>query len=110
MVAITGWSHSKFGKLDGETLESLIAGAARDAIAHAGIGADEIGAIYVGNFGGFEKQAFAASFALDADPSLRFVPATRVENACATGSAAIHGAIHAVNARTARFVLVVGAE
>jgi acetyl-CoA C-acetyltransferase len=37
----------------------------------------------------FEKQSFPAAFTLDADPAFRFKPATRVENACATGSAAV---------------------
>jgi acetyl-CoA C-acetyltransferase len=110
MTAIIGWAHTQFGKLEAETLETLIARAARKAVEHAGIAFDDIDAIYVGNFGGFEKQSFPAAFALDADPALRFRPATRVENACATGSAAIHAATHAVRARAARFVLVVGAE
>ena len=39
--------------------------------------------------GGFVRQEFPASLVLQADPDLRFKPATRVENACATGSAAI---------------------
>jgi acetyl-CoA C-acetyltransferase len=41
---------------------------------------------------------------------LRFKPATRVENACATGSAAVHYAIRAIEAKRARLVLVVGVE
>jgi len=109
MAAIIGWSHSKFGKHEA-SLEELIATAAREAVQSAGIGFDEVDAIYLGNFGGFEKQAFPASFTLEADPALRFKPAMRVENACATGSAAIHAAINAIQARSARFVLVVGAE
>ena len=40
----------------------------------------------------------------------RFKPATRVENACATGSAAIYEGINAIDARRARFVLCVGVE
>src|SRR5919201_506902 len=107
MTAIIGWAHTKFGKLEDETLESLIARAAREAVEHAGIAFNDIDAIYVGNFGGFEKQSFPAAFALDAHPDLRFRPATRVENACATGSAAIHAAAHAIGARSARFALVV---
>jgi acetyl-CoA C-acetyltransferase len=110
MTAIIGWAHSKFGKLEAETLESLIAGIAAQAIADAGIKPSEIDVIYVGNFGGFEKQSFPAAFALNASPDLRFKPATRVENACATGSAAVHAANTSIAARAARFVLVVGAE
>ena len=86
---IVGWAHTKFGKLEDEDLESLIAEARpRRRSLTPGSSPAEIDAIYVGNFGGFEKQGFPASLAL-ADPALRFRPATRVENACASGSAAI---------------------
>ena len=105
---IIGWAHTKFGKLDRD-LESLIAETGAEAIKDAGIAPSDIGAIYVGNFGGFEKQGFPASFALG-DPALRFRPATRVENACATGSAAIRMGLNDLAARQSRFVLVVGAE
>lgn len=110
MAAIIGWSHTQFGKLDGETTETLIVRATREAIENAGIRFKEIDAIYVGTFGGFEKQTFPAAFALNAHPDLRFRPATRVENACATGSAAVHQAVNAIASHAARFVLVVGAE
>ena len=90
MSAIIGWAHSQFGKLEDSDLESLLATVCKQAVQDAGIGFDEVDAIYVGNFGMFEKQSFPASFALEADPALRFKPATRVENACATGSAAVH--------------------
>jgi acetyl-CoA C-acetyltransferase len=90
MSAIIGWAHSKFGKLEDMELETLLATISRDAVEDAGIGFEDIDAIYVGNFGMFEKQSFPAAFTLDADPAFRFKPATRVENACATGSAAVH--------------------
>lgn len=109
MSAIIGWAHTKFGKLEGEDLESLIAWAAAEAIRDAGVSPADIGAIYVGHFGGFERQGFPASFAL-VDPALRFRPATRVENACASGSAAIRQGLNDIAARKSRFVLVVGAE
>jgi acetyl-CoA C-acetyltransferase len=47
---------------------------------------------------------------LQASADLRFKRASRVENACATGSAAVHQGLKAIAARTARIVLVVGAE
>ena len=110
MAAIIGFAHSRFGKLEDDDLETLIARVAREAVEHAGVGFADIDAIYVGNFGGFEKQSFPAAFALDADPALRFKPAVRVENACATGSAAVHLAATAVDGGSSRIVLVVGAE
>jgi acetyl-CoA C-acetyltransferase len=110
MAAIIGFAHSRFGKLEDDDLETLIARTAREAVEHAGIGFADIDQIYVGNFGGFEKQSFPAAFALDADPGLRFKPAVRVENACATGSAAVHLAAGAIDGGGSRIVLVVGAE
>ncbi|MCW5730295.1 MAG: acetyl-CoA acetyltransferase [Alphaproteobacteria bacterium] len=110
-ACIVGWSHSRFGKLDGETVEDLVCKVAREALADAGIAAGEVDSIYVGTFNaGMERQEFISSLALQADPDLRFVPATRVENACATGSAAIHQGLNAIAARRARFVLVIGVE
>ena len=110
MAAIIGWAHSKFGKLEDMDLENLIAWAAREAVKDAGLDFSDIDAIYVGNFGGFEKQGFPAAFALEADEHLRFKPATRIENACATGSAAVHMGLNDIAAGKSRFVLVVGAE
>lgn len=109
MNAIVGWAHTRFGRLEGVDLEGLIAGVASEAIRDAGIAPADIGAIYVGTFGGFGKQSFPSSLAL-VDPALRFRPATRVENACATGAAAIRMGLNEIAARGSRFVLVVGAE
>ncbi|HEX6142002.1 MAG TPA: acetyl-CoA acetyltransferase [Geminicoccaceae bacterium] len=108
---IVGWSHTPFGKQAGEDVESLIVKVAGDALADAGIGPDEVDEIVVGHFnGGFAPQEFTSSLVLQSDDRLRFKPATRVENACATGSAAIHQGLRAIAAREARFVLVVGVE
>jgi acetyl-CoA C-acetyltransferase len=109
-ACIVGWAHSRFGKLEGETLESLITKVASEALEHAGIGPDEVDEIVLGHFNaGFSAQDFTASLVLQADDRLRFKPATRVENACATGSAAVRQGIRAVNTGS-RIVLVVGAE
>jgi acetyl-CoA C-acetyltransferase len=110
-VAIVGWEHLPFGKLSEETLESLVVKAANGALAHAGISAGEIDEIVLGHFNaGFSPQDFTAALVLQADDAFRFKPATRVENACATGSAAVHSGIRAIEARRARLVLVVGVE
>jgi acetyl-CoA C-acetyltransferase len=110
-ACIVGWAHSRFGKLEGETLESLITKVAAEALDHAGIGPDDVDEIVLGHFNaGFSAQDFTASLVLQTDDRLRFKPATRVENACATGSAAVRQGIRAIDARAARTVLVVGAE
>ena len=110
-ACIVGWSHAPFGKLPDPDAESLIGRVARAAIEDAGIAPAEIGAIFVGHFNnGFSKQDFPSSLVLQSLPELRFTPATRVENACATGSAAVHGARDWLAAGRGRFALVVGAE
>jgi acetyl-CoA C-acetyltransferase len=110
-ACIVGWAHTRFGKHEGEDLESLIVRVATDALADAGLAPADIDAVYLGNFnGGFVRQEFPSSLVFQADPGFRFKPATRVENACATGSAAIHQGLNAIAARRARTVLVVGVE
>ena len=110
-ACIVGWSHLPFGKHEGRTAESLIVEAASAAIADAGLAPADVDEIWLGHFnGGFVTQDFTSSLVLQADPALRFKPATRVENACATGSAAVHAGIRAIAARDARIVLVVGVE
>jgi acetyl-CoA C-acetyltransferase len=110
-ACIVGWAHSPFGKLAGETIESLIVKVSSEALADAGIAAKDVDEIVLGHFNaGFSAQDFTAALVLQASGDLRFKRATRVENACATGSAAVHQGIKAIEAHTARIVLVVGAE
>src|SRR5262252_3986471 len=110
-VCMVGWAHSQFGRLDAETVESLIVRVATDALADAGVPPSDVDEIVLGHFnGGFSAQDFTAALVLQASPDLRFKRATRVENACATGSAAVHQGLKAIAAKSARFVLVVGVE
>jgi len=110
-ACIVGWAHTPFGKLSNETVESLIVPVAVDALADAGIGPKDVDEIVLGHFNaGFSAQDFTAALVLQASPDLRFKRATRVENACATGSAAVHQGIRTIEARAARVVLVVGVE
>lgn len=109
--AIVGWAHTPFGKHDAETVESLVVRVTREALDHAGIAAADVDEIVLGHFNaGFSPQDFTASLVLQADDGFRFKPATRVENACATGSAAVHQALKTIEAKRARIVLVVGVE
>ena len=110
-VLLTGWGHSRFGKLADETLESLIVSVATEAIANAGIEPGQVDEIYLGQFNsGMVPLGFASSLALQVSDSLANTPATRVENACASGSAAFQQGVKSLLAGTARTVLVIGAE
>ncbi len=110
-ACIVGWNHMPFGKHEGADVEDLILKVAGAALEDAGIGPSDVDEIVVGTYGdAFSAQGFPSSLVLQADPVLRFKPATRVENACATGTAAIHQGLKSIGARQARFVLVVGVE
>ncbi len=110
-ACIVGWAHSPFGKLEDPDVESLMGRVTGAAIEDAGIETRDIDGVFVGVFNaGFAKQDFPSSLVFQDLPELRFKPATRYENACATGSAAIYGARDWLAAGRGRFALVVGAE
>ncbi|MGE4370241.1 MAG: thiolase domain-containing protein [Burkholderiaceae bacterium] len=110
-VSIVGSGHTKFGRLDALKLEDLIVQAAAQAIDDARIEAADIDAVFLGHFNaGMVPDAFASSLIHQVSPALRFKPATRYENACASGSAAIFAAIAAIQAGQIDVALVVGAE
>ena len=110
-AAIVGWAHTPFGKLNDESVESLIVRVAGEALSHAGVAPKDVDEIVLGHFNaGFSAQDFTAALVLQASPELRFKRATRVENACATGSAAVHQGLKAIAGHSARIVLVVGVE
>ena len=110
-ACITGWAHTRFGRLDGEDSESLIVRVVREAIADANLEAEAIDAIYLGTFNaGMSPQEFPGALVLQADDALRSKPVTRVENACATGSAAIYQGLNTIKSGSTRHVLCVGVE
>jgi len=109
-VFIVGSGHTKFGKLS-QSLEEMIVAAGSEAIAEAGIAPADIDAIFIGHFNsGLVPDGFVSSLALGISPDLRFKPAARCENACASGGAAIEAGIAAIRSGQAELVLVVGAE
>jgi len=106
-----GWAHSRFGKLDNIDLEQLVVDVSREAMRDAQVSARDIDAVVIGHCGGgMVPEIFVSSLPLQADADLRFKPAVRVENACATGTAAIHAGLDMIAAGRAKRVLVVGAE
>src|SRR4029453_3248698 len=87
-ACIVGWSHTPFGKHEGADGEALIGEVAGAALPDAGVAAADIDEIFVGQINaGFQRQEFPSSLVMQSEPALRFKRATRVENACATGSA-----------------------
>ncbi len=109
---IIGSYNTKFGKLEDQTLYSLYAEAANGAIADAGIEAKEIDGVFVGNYSGgaFNNQEHIAPFGVNILPELRHKPMYRTENACASGSSAVHMAIMAIQSGMMDTALVIGVE
>ena len=108
---IVGWAHTPFGRHESKDAEALVADVASAAIEDAGLSPDEIDAVFVGMFNnGLSRQDFPSSLALQSVPALRFKPMMRTENACASGSAAIHAGRDFLNACRGRNVLVIGVE
>lgn len=111
-VSIIGTYHSKVGKLETESVYSLLVNAGKGAIEDACIEAKDIDAVFVANYsgGGFNKQEHIAPYAVEIHPDLRFKPCIRVENACASGSTAVEQAIFAIESGMIDTALVIGVE
>ncbi|MCP1168939.1 acetyl-CoA acetyltransferase [Limimaricola litoreus] len=108
---IVGWAHSVFGKSEAPDTAALMAEVTGPALEHAGVEATQVDGVFVGVFNnGFSNQDFQASLVAMGHDGLRHAPATRYENACATGSAALNGAMDFIAAGRGRIALVVGAE
>lgn len=110
-AVIVGWSHSQFGKSGQPDVEALMTEIGADALAHAGVAAADVDYVTVGVLNaGLSKQSFEGALPSVAIPGLEYTPAVRMENACATGSAALYCALDAIEAGRARIALVIGAE
>jgi acetyl-CoA C-acetyltransferase len=110
-ASIVGWAHTPFGKLEEPDVEGLMARVSGQALQHAGIEPEAVDGIYVGVMNnGFSKQGFDGALVALNQPTLAHVPATHVENACATGSAALYTALDFVECGRGRIALVIGAE
>ena len=111
MGNIIGWGHNKFGRNDTQSPEDMIAEVVSEAISHAQVDPKDIDNIVVGTFNnGFQKQDFHGALPAINCEVLKHVPSLRVENACATGSAAIHTALNSIEAKRSKLNLVVGVE
>lgn len=110
-VAMIGFAHSRFGKQEGQDVESLIGNVAAAALQDAGVSPESIDGIVLGWYnGGLSIQDFGSSLALHSLPGLRYKPSVRVENACATGTAAIHQGATAIEAKLGTYYLIIGVE
>lgn len=108
---ITGWAHSTFGKAPEPDVESLLAGVTTRALDHAGMDPGDVDGMFVGVFnGGLSQQGFDGGLVGAGQSALGRVPSVHLENACATGSAALYAALDFVQSGRGRVALVAGAE
>lgn len=108
---IAGWAHTPFGRSEAEDVEALMAEVSGTALSHAGISADDVDGIFVGSLNsGFSKQGFEGAQVALGVPTLAHCPAVHLENACASGSAALYTAMDFIGAGRGKVALVVGAE
>lgn len=108
---MVGWAHTQFGKSATPDLEGLIAEVGSEALRHAGLTAADVDFATLGVYNnGFAEQRFEAGLLGVAIPGLETVPAVHLENACATGSAALYAAMDYIESGRGRVALVVGAE
>ncbi|MGN6459582.1 MAG: thiolase C-terminal domain-containing protein [Pseudolabrys sp.] len=111
-VYVCGVGMNRFGKYPDRTLKDLAGGPIADALADAGVQAKDIQAAFVANsMAGIVtgQEAIRGQTILPAH-GISGLPIVNVENACASGSTALHQAVTAVLAGLYDIVLVLGVE
>ncbi len=104
-VAIVGMGCTKFGENWDKGAWDMMVEAAYEAYADAGIEPKDIQAAWLGTVHSGEVGNF-----LSAPLKLQYIPITRVENRCATGTDAVRNACYAVAAGIYDIVLALGVE
>ena len=108
-VAILGMGCSKFGERWNDNAEDLMHEAFGEALADAGIEKDRIEAAWLAT--AIEEQhAGKSGLPLAIALRLPYIPVTRVENYCASGSEAFRGAVYAVASGACEVALALGVE
>jgi acetyl-CoA C-acetyltransferase len=108
-VAILGMGCSRFGERWNDNAEDLMVEAFGEALADAGIEKDRIDAAWLAT--AIEEQHVGKSgIPLAMALRLNFIPVTRVENYCASGSEAFRGAVYAVASGACDIALALGVE
>jgi len=104
-VAIVGMGCTKFGELWDKSVNDLIIDATFEACEDAGVELKDVEAAWLGT-------VFSGHTALSLSPPLKlqYIPVTRVENMCATGTEALRAAAYAVAAGACDIALAVGVE
>ena len=110
-VAVIGIGKTPFGAFADQTLLSLAVAAGEKCFRDSGIWPSQVESFYLGNFAGpsFTGQNHLAPYVATA-LGMRFIPATRVENACASSGSAFYLAHNEVASGHCDIAMVVGVE
>ena len=104
-VAIVGMGCTKFGENWEQDGDDLIVEAAFEALEDAGIELKDIQAAWAGT-----RYTGITGLRLSAPLKLQYIPVTRVENLCASGTEALRAATYAVAAGACDIALAIGFE
>ena len=108
-VVILGMGCSKFGERWDASPSDLMVEAFEECLADAGVERKEIEAAWFGaGIDAFHVGASAMPMAIAL--RLNYIPVTKVENMCATGTEAFRGAVYAVASGACDIALALGAE
>ncbi len=108
-VAVIGMGCTKFGELWDKTSSDLIVDAYKEAMEDAGIEKKDIDAAWFGSCVD-DVNVGKGGFPLTKALKLPFIPVTRVENFCASGTEAFRGACYAVASGACDIALALGVE
>jgi len=108
-VAIIGMGCTTFGELWDKSASDLMVDAFQEALQDAGIEKKDIDAAWFGTCFD-EVNVGKSALALTKTLKLPFIPATRVENFCASGTESFRGACYAVASGACDIALALGVE
>ncbi len=109
-VAIIGMGCTRFGELWDKSSEDLMIDAYKEVIEDAGIEKKDIQAAWQGGPEFTEVNVGHSALPLAQTLKLPFIPVTKVENYCASGSEAFRGACYAVASGACDIALALGVE
>ncbi|WP_249593883.1 acetyl-CoA acetyltransferase [Peribacillus frigoritolerans] len=104
-VAVIGMGCTRFAEHWNKSTDDLLVDAAYDAFNDAGIEPSDVQAVWMGT-----KDSAISGTGLSIPLKTQYIPVTRVENKCATGSEAFRNACYAVASGAYDIVLAIGVE
>ncbi len=104
-VAVIGMGCTRFAEHWDKSAEDLLVEAAYESFVDAGVEPTDIDACWLGTF-----QSGLSGLTLSGPLKTQYLPVTRVENMCATGSEAFRNACYAVASGACDMALAIGVE